>query len=205
MRRKDQAMAVLVALVLGVTAAPVRAAGEGTVKGTIGDATAGGKPLADAVVMVEGPPAPASTGPRRAAIDQHHETFVPHVVAVATGTLVDFPNSDPVLHNVYSASPTKKFDLGMYGQGETKSVTFDTPGVVRIGCNAHPKMEAFVVVHANPYFAVTDAQGGYTITGVPAGTYMLRVWHETRADRRVPVAVRDGQVTALDVKLEQRH
>jgi hypothetical protein len=126
------------------------------------------------------------------------------VLAVAVGTTVDFPNSDPMLHNVSSASPAKKFDLGMYDRGETRSVTFDKPGVVRIGCNVHPKMEAFVVVHANPFTAVTDAQGAYTVQGVPAGSWQVRVWHERLGERQVPVVVRDGQVQPLDVTLDAR-
>ena len=137
-------------------------------------------------------------------IDQRDMAFVPHVVAVAVGTTVDFPNHDAMLHNVFSASPAKKFDLGMYDQGETKSVVFDAPGVVRIGCNVHPKMEAFVVVHTNPYVAVSDAKGSYTVAGVPDGSYQLRVWHERLAERQIPVVVRDEQVQPIDVQLTGR-
>jgi plastocyanin len=187
-------------LALAALAQPA-AAGSGAVKGTI---SGPGGPVADAAVLVEGPPAPAGYAAPHAVIDQRNETFVPHVVAVPAGTTVDFPNHDPVLHNVFSASPAKRFDAGMYGQGETRSVTFDVPGVVRIGCNVHPKMEAFVVVHANPYVAVTDAHGSYTITGVPEGRYELRVWHEGLAEQRVPVTIRDGQVQPLDVRLAPR-
>jgi hypothetical protein len=124
------------------------------------------------------------------------------VLAIPVGTTVDFPNHDPILHNVFSASPAKKFDLGMYDQGVSRSVTFDAPGVVRIGCNVHPKMEAFVIVNPNPYVAVTYAQGKYTIANVPAGGYQIRVWHERLAERQVPVVVRDGQVQPLDVRLQ---
>jgi len=172
--------------------------GTGTVKGSITSATG---PVRDAVVLIEGPSLPARDGVPHVVIDQRDMAFVPHVVAVAVGTTVDFPNDDPVLHNVFSASPAKKFDLGMYDRGERKSVTFDAPGVVRIGCAVHPKMEAFVVVHANPYVAVSDATGSYTVTGIPDGDYDLRVWHETLAERRLPVKIRDGQVQPVDVRL----
>jgi plastocyanin len=178
------------------------AAPAGSVKGTV--TGSGGTAVANAVVMLEGAGLPAPRPAGRAVIDQRDQTFVPHVLAVAVGTTVDFPNHDPMLHNVFSASPAKKFDLGMYNQGETRSVTFDTPGVVRIGCNVHPKMEAFVVVHANAFVAVTDAQGAYTLTGVPPGSYQVRVWHEHLAERRVPVIVREGQVQPLDVRLDAR-
>jgi hypothetical protein len=134
-------------------------------------------------------------------VDQRNHTFIPRVVAIPVGTTIDFPNHDDVLHNVYSASPAKRFDVGMYDQGETRSVTFDSPGVVHIGCNVHPTMEGWVFVHTNPYVAVTDAHGGYTIGNVPPGTYQARVWHERLAERSVPVTVTAGGVQALDVKL----
>jgi len=195
---RPRPLALLVVLALGTSAY----AGGGAVKGTV--TTSDHAPVADGVVMIEGPALPAPPAVPHPAMEQRHETFVPHVLAVPVGTTVDFPNHDPMLHNVFSASPAKKFDLGMYDQGETKSVTFDTAGVVRVGCNVHPKMEAFIVVHPNPYVAVTDPQGSYTITGVPAGSYQVRVWHERLAERQMPVVVRDGQVQPLDVQLEGR-
>ena len=187
--------------VIALLAVRSAAAGSGTVKGTVSAATG---PVADAVVLIEGPSLAATDRAPHAVVGQRNETFVPRVVAVPVGTTVDFPNQDAMLHNVFSASPAKKFDLGMCGEGETKSVTFDAPGVVRIGCNVHPKMEAFVVVHTNPYVAVSDGKGSYTVAGVPDGSYQLRVWHEKLAERRVPVTIRDGQVQALDVRLENR-
>jgi plastocyanin len=193
-----RALALLVVLAQGTSAY----AGGGAVKGTV--TTSDHAPVADAVVMIEGPSVPAPPSAPHPVMDQRHETFVPHVLAMPVGTTVNFPNQDPILHNVFSASLAKKFDLGMYDRGETKSVTFDTAGVVRVGCNVHPKMEAFIVVHRNPYVAVTDAQGSYTIAGVPAGSYQVRVWHERLAEREMPVVVRDGQVQPLDVQLEGR-
>jgi plastocyanin len=172
--------------------------GTGAVKGSITSATGA---VRDAVVLIEGPSLPARDGAAHVVIEQRDTAFAPHVIAVAVGTTVDFPNHDPLLHNVFSASPAKKFDLGMYDRGETKSVTFDAPGVVRIGCAVHPKMEALVVVHTNPYVAVSDATGSYTVTGIPDGDYDLRVWHETLGERRLPVKVRDGQVQPVDIRL----
>jgi len=179
-------------------------AGTGTVKGTITRGGAPGELVANAVLLVEGPSLPAGAGAPHAVVDQRQQAFVPHVLAVPLGTTVDFPNSDPFLHNVYSSSPAKKFDLGMYERGETRSVIFDTPGVVAVHCNVHPRMEAFIVVHTNPYLAVTDARGVYTITNVPPGSYQVRVWHEDLAEKRVPITVREGQVQPLDVRLEAR-
>jgi plastocyanin len=190
---------VSLVLLLGVHTAM---AGTGAVKGTITSAT--GR-VANAVVMVEGPSLAATVDAPHAVIDQRQQTFVPHVLAVPVGTTVDFPNSDPVFHNVFSASPAKTFNLGMYDKGEKKSVTFDKPGVVRIGCNVHPKMEAFIVVHTNPYAAVSDANGSYTVAGVPEGTYQLRVWHETLAEHVVPITIRATEVEPVDVRLEPGH
>jgi plastocyanin len=185
-----------------LAAAGVVAAETGTVKGTI-SAAAG--PVADAVVLIDTPAQTAAADAPHAVIRQRDMKFSPHVLAVVAGTTIDFPNDDAVLHNVVSSSPAKRFDLGMYPQGETKSVTFDNPGVVAIQCHAHPAMSAFAVVHPGPYAAVTDARGGYTIAGVPAGRYPVRVWHETLAERVSTVEVSSGGVQALDLRLEPRH
>jgi plastocyanin len=189
---------------IGVTAmAPGIAAAAGAVKGRVTRERVE-TPVANAVIMIDAPAAPVAPGAPHALIDQRDMAFVPHVIAVPVGTTVDFPNHDRTLHNVFSASPAKRFDLGMYDPGETRSVTFDQPGVVRLGCNAHPKMEAFVVVHANPHVAVTDEQGAYTIEGVPPGRFRARLWHETLAERETSVTVRDGQVERLDAQLHGR-
>lgn len=190
-----------VATTLFVTAGGIARAATGAVKGTVTSGAPATTPVANAVVMIEGPSVPA-TGNSHATMHQKGDTFVPHVLAVPVGTIVDFPNGDPRLHNVYSVSPAKKFDLGMYGEGERKSVTFDAPGVVRVLCNVHPKMEAFVVVHSNPYVAVTDAQGSYTITGVPPASYQVRVWHERLPEKQTVVTVREEQVQPLALRLE---
>lgn len=187
-----------VAFALVLAAALLARAGGGTVKGTVARAP-GGTPLADAVVMIDAPAGEAHPPAAHVVVEQRDDAFVPHVVGVAVGTSVDFPNRDPRLHNVFSASPARKFDLGMYGEGETKSVAFDAPGVVRIGCNVHPKMEAFVVVHASPWVAVTDARGTYTIAGVPAGSHGVRVWHDGLPTAETTVNVTEGGVQALDV------
>jgi plastocyanin len=197
-------LAALAAVLAVAALAGSAPAGESAIKGTVTRGTGAGEPVAGAVVMLEGPTLRAAPEAPHGVIDQRRTTFVPHVLAVQVGTTVDFPNSDPFVHNVSSTSPAQRFDLGMYGQGESRSVTFETPGVVEIRCNVHPKMAAFVVVHANPYFAVTDAGGSYTIDRVPPGGYKVHVWHETLADKRVPVVLREGQVQRLDVRLKRR-
>jgi plastocyanin len=202
-RLRAASLAGAVALLL-VAGGGVVAAGGGTITGTIRAGESPGTPIADAVVMIDGPSVLAAAGAPHAVINQLHDSFVPPVLAVTVGTTVDFPNSDPRLHNVFSTSAAKKFDLGMYEQGEVKSVIFDTPGVVEMRCKVHPKMKGFIVVHSNPYVAVSnEQQGSYTIADVPPGTYTLRVWHENLPEEKVPVTIGEGQVRALDVRLKE--
>jgi len=127
--------------------------------------------------------------PTRVTMDQRDETFVPHVLAITVGTTVDFPNSDVTFHNVFSLSKTKRFDLGRYPRGRSKSVRFDRPGVVQVFCDIHSDMSAYILVFAHRYFAVTDSRGDYQIAGVPPGTYRVVAWYEgeIRASGRVVV------------------
>jgi plastocyanin len=195
---RPRRLLLTLALVL-VPWAGAGAEGTGTVKGTVTTGPSPGKGVADAVVMIDGPAGGGGTA--RATMNQQHEAFVPHVLGVAVGTRVDFPNGDPMLHNVFSTSLAKKFDLGMYDQGETRSVVFDGSGVVAVRCNVHPRMTGYIVVHSNPYVAVTDAHGSYTISGVPPGSYKARIWHEGLSGRAAPLEIYDGRVTPLDFVL----
>ena len=143
------------------------------------------------VVYLEKAPQAAfeAPSPGRAVLDQRNESFVPYVLAVTVGSTVDFPNSDRVYHNVFSLSKTKRFDLGRYPRGRSRSVLFDQPGVVRVFCEIHSHMSAFVLVFAHRYFATTDAEGRYRIEAVPPGDYTLAVWNDgaVRARREVRV------------------
>jgi plastocyanin len=125
----------------------------------------------------------------RATMDQRAETFVPHVLAVIAGTTVEFPNNDRTYHNVFSLSKPKTFDLGRYAAGKSKAVRFDRPGIVRVFCDIHSHMNAFILVFGHPYFATTDVDGRYRIPDVPSGSYTVAVWNEgvVRDSRRVNV------------------
>lgn len=125
----------------------------------------------------------------RARMDQRNETFVPRVLAIAVGTTVDFPNSDVTYHNVFSFSRTRSFDLGRYAAGRSRSVRFDRPGIVRVFCDIHSHMSAYILVFAHRYFAVTDDDGRYRLNDVPPGTYTVMAWHESDPieSRRVAV------------------
>ena len=109
---------------------------------------------------------------------QKNKQFVPHVMAVEVGSVVDFPNHDPFFHNVFSLFNGKRFDLGLYEAGSTRSVHFDRAGICYIFCNIHPQMSAIVVVVDTPYFAVSNRQGDVVIPDVPAGSYKLSLWEE---------------------------
>jgi plastocyanin len=144
------------------------------------------------VVYLETAPQAAfeTPAPGHARLDQRNETFVPYVLAVTVGSTVDFPNNDRIYHNVFSLSKPKRFDLGRYPRGQSRSVRFDRPGVVRVFCEIHSHMSAFILVFAHRYFAATDGEGRYRLEGVPPGAYTLAVWNdgEVRARREVRVA-----------------
>jgi plastocyanin len=136
-----------------------------------------------------------------AVMDQRNETFVPHLLAVMTGTTVDFPNSDRFYHNVFSLSKPARFDLGRYSAGHSRSIRFDRPGIVRVFCDIHSHMSAFILVFGHPYFAVTDMQGRYHIDNVPPGSYSVVAWNEGNASDPRPVTVPDGGAAELDFTL----
>jgi plastocyanin len=141
----------------------------------------------------------------RPRMDQRNEAFVPHVLAIVAGTTVDFPNNDRIYHNVFSLSRAKAFDLGRYSAGRSKSVRFDRAGIVRVFCEIHSHMSAFILVFAHRYFAVTDDDGRFRIDNVPPGTYTLVAWNESvpQTARRVVVPDTGGDVEANFV-LERR-
>ena len=141
------------------------------------------------------------TEPGHAVLDQQNETFVPHVLAISTGTTVDFPNSDRIYHNVFSLSKAARFDLGRYAVGKSKSIRFDRAGIVRVFCDIHSHMNAFILVFSHPFFAVTDEAGRYRIDNVPPGTYNLIAWNEGLASEPKPVTIPDGGLTEIDFTL----
>ena len=153
------------------------------------------------VVYLEVAPSAAFEAPvaARERMDQRDETFVPHVLAVRTGTTVDFPNSDRIYHNVFSLSPTRRFDLGRYAVGRSKAVRFDRPGVVRVFCDIHSHMSAFILVFSHRYFVVTQADGAFQLPPVPAGTYMLAGWYEGEVRANRQVVVRPGETAVADL------
>jgi plastocyanin len=109
---------------------------------------------------------------------QKNKMFLPHVIAIAAGTYVDFPNDDPIFHNAFSSYNGQLFDLGLYAPGSTKSVRFSREGIVRVFCNIHSAMSAVIVVLPTPYFVTTGRDGAFQIPNLPPGEYQMTVFHE---------------------------
>src|SRR5215831_1878619 len=151
------------------------------------------------VVYLEGPDVagqiPGDPAPQ---IQQHDRRFSPDLVVVPAGSTVSFPNMDPIFHNIYSLSKPKSFDLGNYDKGQTRKVTFPTPGIVEIYCHLHPNMQATVVVTPNRWFARPDREGQYRIPDVPAGRYTLVAWHKSAGFFRKTIVVENGHLATAD-------
>jgi plastocyanin len=139
----------------------------------------GGRPLADAVVVavpLQGIPPPGQPAAREV-VDQIGQEFVPYVKPILVGSAVSFPNKDNIRHQVYSFSPAKRFELPLYAGTPAKSILFDKPGVVVLGCNIHDWMIGYIYVSESPYFAKTGANGKAELADLPGFSYQVRVWH----------------------------
>ena len=152
------------------------------------------------VVFLKDAPARA-VPPRRAAIRQRGETFVPRVVAVPVGSSVEFPNDDPIYHNVFSLSRAKNFNLGRFPRGESRSVRFDKPGIVKVFCDIHSHMAATVIVFNHPWFTVPDAGGTFDLGDVPVGSVKITAWHERLGDTTLNVRTEPGRPSSVEFVL----
>jgi len=156
--------------------------------------------LRHVVVYVKDAPKTA-VAPMRAEIRQRNENFVPRVVAVTVGSTVDFPNDDPIYHNVFSLSRAKTFDLGRFPQGKSRSEMFDKPGVVKVFCQIHSHMSATVMVFDHRWFEVPDQQGMFDLPGVPPGMHQVTAFHERLGDTTQQVRIEPGRATTVDFVL----
>ncbi len=177
----------------------------GTLTGRVTDAT-GETGLANAVVWAE----PIGTIPRFPPPKQHAEmaqvnlAFVPRILPILVGTTVDFPNRDTVYHSVFSFSRRQRFEIGLYPPGQSRAVTFDKVGLVKVFCNIHDQMFGAILVLPTPYFSTTVANGRFTIPGIPAGDYTVHVWHERFQEYAQAVTLTEG-TTTLTFSLQRRH
>ena len=142
---------------------------------------------------------PAPKPPVKAQMTTRGKTLIPHVLAIPVGSTVEFPNDDPISHNLFSLSPAATFDLGLYRKGAGKSEKFPVPGVINVYCNVHPTMSAVIHVMPTPYYAFADANGNYAIHDVPAGKYKLVAWNEQGGQTSTMVDV--GPAGAANVAL----
>jgi len=152
-----------------------------------------------AVVYLEGAfPRPASLPTKQVA--QKDLTFVPVLLPIRVGTSVEFPNLDDTYHNIFSYSPAKRFDLGRY-RAEERPIpvqVFDRPGLVTLRCDIHEHMRGLILVLNTPYFVMTDTDGHFRLSGLPAGRYTLKAWIDSRTTREKAVELKNGQTLHVD-------
>ncbi len=174
---------------------------DGTITGII--KARGVRDSRDVVVYFENVEGEFKPPAEKPVVGQKDLIFNPHVLPVLVGTTVKFPNNDNVRHNVFSPSKAKKLNLGTYGSGVVREVTFDKLGSVSLLCNVHAEMSAFVIVLENPYFALTGPDGKFTIKGVPPGTYIIKTWHEKLKEKQQEVEVNKGETVNLSFSLSR--
>ncbi len=152
-----------------------------------------------AVVYLEGSfPAPAAIPV--AQMVQKDLTFVPSLLPVQVGTKVEFPNLDDTYHNIFSYSAAKRFDLGRYRPDEkpVPSQVFDVAGLVTLHCDIHEHMRALILVLATPYFVMTDTEGNFRLSGLPAGRYTLKAWIDSKTTLERPVELKGDGTLQVD-------
>jgi plastocyanin len=153
-----------------------------------------------AVVYLDGDFPPAQATPA-VQVGQKDLMFVPQLLVVQVGTKVEFPNLDDTFHNIFSYSPAKRFDLGRYRMDEkpVPAVMFDAPGVVVLRCEIHEHMRGVILVLTTPHFTITDTEGNFRLSGLPAGTYRLKIWLDSRTTRERTVELGENTLLRLDL------
>lgn len=178
-----------------VSTEPAGAAPKGTISGKVVAEVA--KHRGNAIIYVKN--AGEGTSSATVKMDQRGLIFVPRVLPIQKGTTIEFKNSDPVGHNVFTPDGDK-YDLGTWPKGQTRKYTYKKTGVYRQLCKVHDDMIAFVVVLDTKYFAVSAKSGAFKLPPLPPGKYTLGVWHEKLTAQEITVEVEEGKTT--DVKIE---
>jgi len=140
-------------------------------------------------IYIEGATDAAAPGVVKASIEQRDRRFAPDLVVIPKGSAISFPNFDPIFHNVFSLSKVKSFDLGNYPDGQSRTVTFPSPGLVAVYCHLHSNMSATIVVAPNRWATKADGKGGFMLADVPAGTYSVVAWHKTAGTFRKTIVI----------------
>jgi hypothetical protein len=196
----------LPALVLLLPALPAGAHGIGRVEGRVRIAVEGASAFGVGPIVVYLEPLEAIPHPRRPAVRepqlrQRDAQFTPGFLVVAAGQEVSMPNEDRIFHNVFSYSRGNRFDLGLYAGGESRSVTFDQPGVVKIYCSIHESMSASVYVAPSGLFAQVSDAGLFSLADVPEGRYRLRTWCERLPETQQEIRVQAGRTLELEIAI----
>jgi plastocyanin len=141
--------------------------------------------------------------PESPIMDQWNVEFIPHILPVLKGSIVDFPNTDTVRHNVYSPVPIPgtqtMLSLGTYDPEVIKTIRLDNTGEIPLRCNVHQEMSAFIVVLGNPYFTLTNKKGEFVIDNIPPGKYTLKTWHEKFKPVSIEVTVTPNQTVEVEL------
>ncbi len=173
----------------------------------VGRVTLGKTQKHSVVVFVLGPPNPTPMPPRvRPVLDEKEKVFIPHILPVVVGSTVEFRNSDPFRHNIFSPDG-ERYNLGTWVGTAVKTYTFKKTGVYRQLCNIHPKMLAYIVVLDTPYFTLTNGDGKFEIAALPGGRYVAQVWGEklkpSQLATTLEVQITPGKITYLEIDLRQ--
>jgi len=164
--------------------------------------TGGG--VKNVVLWLPGVPAPKKID-KKQKLDQQACLFIPHVVAAAVGTTLDVVNSDPVLHNTRAqAGETRAFNYAMPIKGHTVPTRLKKEGFYKVSCDVHPWMHGWILVLPTAAFAISDANGAYSLAGVPPGKHKLKIWHERLGEREDEIEVSAGETLTHDVALNPR-
>ena len=159
--------------------------------------------LGPVVVYVDGDGSAKPPAGPLPSVHQKDARFAPSFLAIAAGQDVAMPNDDRIFHNVFSYSKPNDFDLGLYASGESRTVPFRHPGVVKLYCSIHESMNGAIFVAPTPWFAVAAPDGSFALRGVPAGRRRLRTWNEKLPDTEHAIDVPAGGELRLDVSLVQ--
>jgi len=186
---------VLFLCIIGSTSS-VKAGG---VKGKV--SIPGESNLENVIVYLDGVKGTFPVPSKHAEMNHLNLQFVPHILAVMKGATVDFPNSDTVLHSAFSISKSNPFELGIYGQGHEKLMTFQNPGLVELFCHIHSHMHGYILVLENPFFGMTAKDGSYSIPNVPNGTYSLKAWLSPSDNIEKTVTISGNETLSEDFTL----
>lgn len=177
-------------------------AGAGEVRGRVAVEGRSEGAVVTTIVYAEPLDGRAPQRPGRFKLEQRNKSFHPRVLAVPAGSIVEFPNQDPIFHNVFSLSRPGPFDLGLYRAGESKSRTFNAPATYRVFCNIHPRMTAVLLVLPTPFIAEADAAGNFRLD-LPPGRYRLSAWSERSSASSLEINVANGPLEVAELKLDE--